>query len=399
MKRIVTTAMVVLVLAASATPAAATAAPTDNQEASGYAGAHVSFETSGDAITDYAVDGETVLSSVSVQSQSAAESSGRIGADASLSAVTNLDGSAVSIDSETSTSASLSFESGAEMEAHDNSKGIFLVEAGDESQYVSANLSSSAEAQNDGEKTVVVNHDSGADGAFVVIGEGSVMVNDEGDVTADLAEGSALTYRSYADGRTEDDEKKERLISNGKAAAEVTVSQAESGGSDLSADVVEYSEDTTVTVTNKGAGTVEMTAERSSEQGRIVMTTVSEQAFESAEDVQVAVDGEAAAEASAYSELESAIQNGEQSRYMVTQSASASASADVLVAVNQFSERTISMTEDGDGSDGSSDGDDSDSDGDGSPDSDDSNGSGPGFTLGLGLLAVLAGALVAARRR
>jgi len=59
---------------------------------------------------------------------------------------------------------------------------------------------------------------------------------------------------------------------------------------------------------------------------------------ESADDLAVTVDGEAAAEASSYSELAGGI-GSDESRYMVTQSSDASATADVLVAVNHFGAR------------------------------------------------------------
>ena len=120
------------------------------------------------------------------------------------------------------------------------------------------------------------------------------------------------------------------------------------------------------------------------------------------------VDGEAAVEASSYSELESATEGGDSSKFLVRQSSSAEASADVLVALNEFSERDVTMTE------GSSDGTDNNGDennGD-DTDTDDNNGDGTdtdgtdepsqglsGFGVGVALLALLAAAVIAIRNR
>ena len=117
------------------------------------------------------------------------------------------------------------------------------------------------------------------------------------------------------------------------------------------------------------------------------------------------VDGEAAAEASSYSELESATEGGDSSKFLVRQSASAEASADVLVALNHFSERDVTMSDDGgsgtddtdsDSSDGT-DGDDSDRDG--SDDTDTSSPGQPGFGVGIAVIALLAAAALAIRNR
>ena len=168
-------------------------------------------------------------------------------------------------------------------------------------------------------------------------------------------------------------------------------------GNEFAADVVQYSEDTAVKVTQQSEGTVRMTADRSQDQGKIIITTVSEQAISSVEDLQVTVDGEAATEVSSYSDLESAI-GSDSSKFLVHQRSSAQASANVLVAVNQFSTREITMSEDGDGSDGSgTDGTDG-SDGDGGQETTDADG--PGFGPIAALIALVAvAALAVARRR
>jgi len=282
------------------------------------------------------------------------------------------------------------------MEAHDNSRGILVVRSGGDSQYVTVNVSSSSQAKSEGDQRVVVSSDDGTQGTFIIVGDGEVTVNEQGNLSADLESDDRLVFRSYSEGRTEEDEQEEQLISDGQAAAEVYVMESSEQGNEFAADVVQYSEDTTVEVTQQSEGTVRMTADRSQDQGKVIITSLSEQAISSVEDLQVTVDGEAATEASSYSDLESAI-GSDSSKFLVRQQSSAQASADVLVAVNQFSTREITMSEDGDGSDGSgTDGTDG-SDGDGGQETTDADG--PGFGPIAALIALVAVAALAAFRR
>jgi PGF-CTERM protein len=401
--------VVVLLVASSAIPVG-TAAATQQSEA--YAGTHVEFETTSDAVVDYSVNNTTVFESVKVQSQSSAESQGNVQAGVGLSAVTGITGEALSVESQTEVSATVTAESGATMEAHDNSHGILVVKSGGESQYVTVNVSSSSQAESENDQRVVVTTEDGTKGSFIVVGDGNVTVNDRGNVSANLGSDGTLVFRSYSDERSEDDEQKEQLISEGKATAEVYVMQAGDQGSEFAADVVQYGNDTTVEVTQQSEGTVQMTAERSQEQGKIIMTSVSEQAISSVEDLQVTVDGEAAAEASSYSDLESTSEN-DTSKFLVRQESSAQASADVLVAVNHFSERQITM-QDSSSDDSGSDGDtttedESDGSDSGTATGEESGGSdetnqeatdagGPGFGIGVALVALISVALYAYRR-
>ncbi|WP_233560688.1 PGF-CTERM sorting domain-containing protein [Halobellus sp. Atlit-38R] len=338
--------MAVLLVASALGSAAAVGtvgAATSSQKA--YAGTNVSFDTTSNAVVDYAVDGETVMQSVKVQSQSETESSGSLSADVELSAASDIAGAAVSLDAKSETSASMSTDSGATLRAHDNERGVLTVRAGDDSQYVAVNLSSSAEAASQSSERVVVTTEDGTEGVFLVVGDGELTVNEQGNVSASLEGDSKLAFRSYPEGRTEDDEQQEQLITSGQAAAEVYVMQQSESGSEAVADVVQYGDNTTVEVTQQSEGTVRMTAERSEHQGKVVITSVSEEVVDATNDVQVTVDGEAAARASSYSALQSAIDGGDTSKFLVRQQASADASASVLVAVNHFSERQITMTE------------------------------------------------------
>ena len=408
MKSIHTMFVVVLLVASSAIPVG-TAAATQQSEA--YAGTHVEFETTSNAIVDYSVNDTTVFESVKVQSQSSAESQGDVQAGVGLSAVTGIAGEALSVESH-EVSATVTAESGATMEAHDNSHGILVVESGGESQYVTVNVSSSSQAESENDQHVLVTTEDGTKGSFIVVGDGNVTVNDRGNVSANLGSDGTLVFRSYSDERSEDDEQKEQLISEGKATAEVYVMQAGDQGSEFAADVVQYGNDTTVEVTQQSEGTVQMTAERSQEQGKIIMTSVSEQAISSVEDLQVTVDGEAAAEASSYSDLESTSES-DTSKFLVRQESSAQASADVLVAVNHFSERQITMRDSSSDDSGSDDntttGDESDGSDSGTATGEESDGSdetnqeatdagGPGFGIGVTLVALISVALYAYRR-
>ncbi|WP_256289962.1 PGF-CTERM sorting domain-containing protein [Halobellus inordinatus] len=343
----VTASVIAVLLVASALGSAAAVgtvgAATSSQKA--YAETNVSFDTTSNAVVDYAVDGETVMQSVKVQSQSETESSGSLSADVELSASSDIAGAAVAFDAKSETSASMSTDSGATLRAHDNERGVLTVRAGDDSQYVAVNLSSSAEAASQSSEKVVVTTDDGTEGVFLVVGDGELTVNDQGNVSASLEGDSKLAFRSYPEGRTEDDEQQEQLITSGQAAAEVYVMQQSESGSEAVADVVQYGDNTTVEVTQQSEGTVRMTAERSEHQGKVVITSVSEKVVDATNDVQVTVDGEAAAQASSYSALQSAIDGGDTSKFLVRQQASADASASVLVAVNHFSEREITMTE------------------------------------------------------
>jgi len=422
--RVVATALMVLFLVGSAV--IPVGAATAQQQTEAYAGTHVEFETTSNAIVDYSVNGQTVLQSVTVQSQSNAESQGNVRTGVGLSAVTKITGAALSLDSKTEVNATVTAESGVTMEAHDNSRGVLVVRSSGDSQYVTVNVSSSSQAESESDQRVVVTSEDGSKGTFFVVGDGEVTVNDQGNVSAKVGSDGKLVFRSYPDGRDDGDQQEEQLISEGKAAAEVYVMQKSEQGSELAADVVQYSEDTTVEVTQKSEGTVKMTAERSQDQGKIIITSVSEQAISSVEDLQVTVDGEAAAQASSYSELESAINNGDSSKFLVRQQSSAQASADVLVAVSHFSTREVTMSErsddsgsdgadgtdngegtDGtDSSDGTARGEPGSSPGDGTDGTDGNDGGSeettstslPGFGIGVALVALIAVALYASRR-
>jgi len=399
MKR--TVAILAMLVVSAVAPATALAGAADQQA---YSGSHVAFDTGSSAVVDYTVDGEQTIESVRVQSQSTAESNLGLGASAGLEAVTAIAGSAVTLDSRAAANASLRTESGASMRAHDNGHGSLVVTADDAAQYVALNVSADSEADQASDQRVVYETDSGATAAAMVVGDGNVSVTEDGNLTAAVAEDSRLVVRSYTEARSDAEATEERMIVNETAAASVYLMQQ---GDATVSDTVTYGRDTSVEVSERAASRVNVTVERTASEGRVVITHVSNETFESAEDVQVAVDGEAAASASSYAELRQATQGGDSSKYMVRQGSSAQASADarVLVGINHFSTRTVTMTDDGAATDTS--GDDSDGadgdDGDGA-DGDDgdettTSGNGSGFGAAVALLALVAVTGVALVRR
>lgn len=368
-------------------------------QSNAYAGTHVAFETSSNALLDYRVDGEQVFDNVTIQSQQDHQRTTGIGADVGLDAVVNLSGIGLDLTTQSETRAEVATDGSASMNAHDSDRGILTVDAGEEAQYVQLDLSSesNAEASQESDDRVVVETDERT-GVFVVVGDSEVTINDENDVVTDLESDSTLVYRSYADGERDDDTKEqEQLIAEGTATAEV---YAEERDGERVADAATYGQDVTVETAAESEERLEMTVDRTQSEGTVVITSVSEAAIagaNSVEDLAVTIDGEAAAEASSYSELEGGI--GEEPRYMVTQSSDASAATDVLVAVDHFSERTVAIQDSDADSDDLDDDTDSDSDDDsdgGDDETDDSDGL-PGFGAAVALAALLIA--VAARVR
>ena len=399
MKRVATLAIVAVLAISAVAPAgavggASTATTSDNAQTEAYAGTHVSFETSGSAVSNYSVDGTQMFASAQAQSQSEYESS--VSGSLTLAAVTNLSGAGLSLDSSSQTRAQVSSESGATINAHDSQQGILTVESNGEAQYVEFEMAGSSSASAESDSRVAV-QSGDRSGAFIVAGgDGRVTVNDEGDVVADVGSNSTLVFRSYEGERSEADRQQEQLIAEGTATAQVYVEEQDG---QRVADAATYGQEIAIETQSQAEGEVEMTVERASSEGTVVITSVSEGAIataESADDVEVTIDGEAAAQASSYSELRGGI--GNEPRYMVRQTSEASASADVLVAVDHFSSRQVAMS--GAGGDGSGSGDGSSSNDGGSTDgsSSDDGGSGSGMP-GFGPIAALIGLLSAAGLR
>ncbi|MFB6131200.1 MAG: PGF-CTERM sorting domain-containing protein [Salinigranum sp.] len=349
-----TVAAILLVGGAVVPAAVGTAgATTAAQSGRAYAGTNVSFDTSSNAVVDYAVGGETMFRSMRVQSKSAAGSGGSLSGGVDASVASNVAGSSVSVDSKTETGARLKTGSGATIRAHDDGRGVLVVEPGGKSQVVSIDVSRSSRAESAGENRVVVTTDGGATGTFIAVGNGSVSVADDGNVTAAVGSGGRLVFRSYPGGRSAADRRDEKLIAGGDVAAEVYATG--NGSGDAAADVVRYDSNTTVKTTGRSADSVTMTADSSTHHGAVILTTVPKSVVASASDARVTVDGHAAARASSESELRSATDGGDTSKFLVQGSGSANARAntEVAVALNHFSKHEITVRSAGESGGGS----------------------------------------------
>jgi PGF-CTERM protein len=361
-------------------------------------GENVSFEVQNNAVVEYVVDGETVLSSVKTESAGTYESRSGVNAAVELNAVVDVEGSGLDVESESSTRTEIHAESGARMSAHDNERGVLVVGSNDGEQVVEAQLTSETEARQTSDGHVVVEDGDGeVVGTFVVVGEGNTTVAEDGDVTAHVREEGSLAFRAYPDERTEEDEQREKMIANGTAMVEVFASseaaaEAESGGEESgdsangsAYSAVSYSQDTSAEARQESSDRVSMTVDRASEEGTVVVTHVSEAAVESTENLTVTVDGEAAVRAESMAELRQATNDGDTSKYMVRQKANGEAA--VYVAVNHFSERNVAIQSGDEESTSTNADDEGESDGS------------PGFGVGAGVLALIGAALVAKRRQ
>lgn len=313
-----------------------------------YAGTHVEFDTSENAVTEFTVDGETVFDSLEVESRTEAEARGAagVGVDVGagvggeggvdLSALSDVQGAAVAnVNVEARASANVGFDSGAEFEAHDNANGVAVLKSGDEEQLVEVEIAADAEAET-ADQSVVTFTSDGTESSLIVAGEGEAGINDEGDVAAHLETGTNAVVRAYGEEKSEDDEQQERLIADGNVAAEVQFGEDREG--EVAGDPADFLSGTDVDVDIDAGESVSLTVDRTESEGKVVMTTVTDAAVGTTEELNVEIDGEAAVEADSYSELEAGI--GEETRYLVTET-EAEGQAQVLVAVDSFSERQV----------------------------------------------------------
>ena len=362
----------------------------NNAEDGQYVGTHITFETTASAVTNYTVADAELLSALEVESASDAEERGLIGTGIALESATSVDAAPISLSASTETEATIESDSGATMQAYDSQRGHLMVRAADDGSLISANLSADTEAEQADERRVVLTKDDGTQGTFIVLGEGEVTVNERGNVTANLKDGSSLVYQQYDGERSDDDADRESLIADGTAAAEVFVTNSADGSAEAAADIVQYADDTTVDVTTYSENRIEMTAERTESDGRIIITSIADSVFESADDIEVMVDGNAAAQVDSTSELVAATENGDQSAYAIRSTSTAEASTDVIVAVNHFSEREVTMQ--------SASADDTTDADDTADETDEEADPLPGFGVLIAIVGVLGAGLFTARR-
>lgn len=422
-KTVVTIVVVVLAAALLAMTVGASNHMGEGQQA--YAGNNVSFDTSENAVVNYTVDGAEIFNSAEVEAKSSAEERGAAGVGAGigvgagggggvdLSALTDVRGAAVAnVNANARASASVNFDSSAEFEAHDNGNGVAVLKSGDEEQLVEVEISADTEAETPNESVVTFTSD-GTESSFIVAGEGRADVNEGGNVTANLGNSTNAVVRTYGDEKTEDDEEQERIISEGNAAAEVQFTEQDG---DVVGSPAEFLPNTDIETEVNAGESVSLTVDRAESEGKVVMMTVTGAAVGTTEEINVEVDGNAAVEVDSYSELEGGI--GEEMRYTVVDG-DTEGKAQVLVAVESFSEHQITVegeeddttdngsTDDTDGTDSTTDDEmgstDNETDGtdgtdnetmDGGEESDEQGGEGlPGFTAIAALAALTAVAL------
>lgn len=388
MKRIAAAVVAALLVTSLFAPAVATATAT-SQDGEAYAGTHVSFEADGNGVSDYRVDGDLFAENVAVESQNSYESHADVGAAIELSAVTNIQGSTTSLGAQTETRATIDVDGSAEMRSHDNDHGHLIVDAGGEDQYVEVQLGDNADTEQHSESRLTVEVEDDREGTFIVAGEGEVTTNEEGDVIADLDGDSQLVLRTYAEDRNEDDEQTEEYIADGTATAEAHVMERDG---EIVHDGIEYGQETSVEAQQSAENEVEIVVERTTNEGTVLVTSVDDEAVGSVDDIEVYVDGEASVQAESYSELEGAI-GSDETTYKVVSETAIDADANVLVGINHFSERTVSMSgDDVDEEDADDGADDETGAGDGEDDSV------PGFGIGVALVALLSVAVLGRRR-
>lgn len=304
-----------------------------------YDGVHASVGVEAAAVTDYTVHGTTYLDSIEVQSREDASAGGVVDVGPSLSGLSGLPGADLSVVSQSPASLRLRSGTGADLSVHDNEHGIVVVRADRGTQYVQANVTDGGEATYEGDSRVVVTTEDDRDASFTVVGNGSVGVNDDGNVVAELGTEGVLVLRAYHPKRTTADKRREAFISDGIATAEVYVMERPSG---TVVDAIPYENDTTVNVTAT-TDSVNMTVDRSQRQGAIVFASVNGSVATDAGDLGVFVDGEAIPNANTFAQLSTAANNGQESRYMVSEGGDSESVADVAVAINHFSPREVSV--------------------------------------------------------
>ncbi|SFK99392.1 hypothetical protein SAMN04487950_1809 [Halogranum rubrum] len=353
------------------------------QESTTYDGQHVQFSVDDTALIDYRVDGTTFFERIAVQSKQQAEQSGVVSVGADVSSLGSLAGSGLSLGSTTDVETTVRADSGATLDVHDNTHGIVVFQSEQRTQYLQANLSETTEATYQGDATVLVETESGPQASVFVVGEGSVGVNDDGDLTATVGPDGYLVVRTYEDERGTDDRNQEQLIADGVATGEVYLVQR---GGETVVDTVAYGRNTTVEVTSQSADALDMTVDRAVESGTVILTSIPQGTLDGAGDgtVNVTVDGEVAGEALTYGELQMAAGGGQTSKYLVQQSSNARATTEVGIALNHFSERQVTIRgDDGDSAESS------ESTAEASQTSQTSTTT-PGFGAGVAVLALLA---------
>lgn len=352
----------------------AVAGQDSENETDRYDGNVVEFEHSDDTVTNVTVGGEDFFTGVSVGAQNGVDvevgDELDLDLDPEIAELLEQFGDRFDHFEATDVGVEVGTEGSASVTVTDSQRGTIAVDAGEQDQYVGIDLAEGAEAREEDDRVVVESGDR--TGVFVGVGESEIQVDDDG-VVVDLGQRSDVIFRSYADGeRGEHAIAVENMIANGTATADVFVDDREG---EPVADVSVFDDGLSVeTDVSSDDRRVDLTVDRESGEGTVVATTVNESVL-GGTDVSVSVDGEAAVEADSHADLEDAI-DGDEPRYLVVENEE-SGTVDVLVAVDHFSERQITIEP--------------------ADDEEDEDGM-PGFGVTATLLAILLGAGAARRR-
>lgn len=218
--------------------------------------------------------------------------------------------------------------------AHDNTNGILKFKAEKDTK-VKLNLSANAVVGDESEKKVSIKADN-VETTVMIAGPGSLDVENN-TIKANLRESSQLISKSYPGGKEKGDDEIESGIVNGNISAEVQIFNETEGTTN---DTVEYSPTVTIKEIKATKGEISVTADSKTEAGTTIAIIV-ENSMLPAEvnNLSIKVDGEATVNASSFYELY-ATRKEDKPRSMVIKGDTCTK---ILVAVNHFSERAISI--------------------------------------------------------
>ncbi len=304
------TTLLLLVAGVTAPLAASSAA---SSQRTSYRGAHVSFETTPTALTDYRVDGHPFIDSLAIESRSAVRNDSPV--PPSLSNLSSLNGSPLNVTSKSRTRVRMRTGDGGVVTAHDDGHGVLLVKGRNRTQYVRATLPTGSDAVFENNSQVVATTANGSEATFSVIGNGTIDVDDAGNVVAELGNEGLLVVRTYRGKRSAAEQKREQLIVDGVATGEVYVMPRANG---TAVDTISYEPETSLNVTDHTRDSIRFRLDRRQRQGVVVLTNFEDSNVTNASDVAVSVDGTAAKPTEQYGKLASSANNGRISRYLVT---------------------------------------------------------------------------------
>lgn len=301
-----------------------------------YDGRYVSLDATDSAVIEYALGGDVVAASIR------AGSAERLG-DANLSELTNLEGGVFDDRQVGETTATLTTPT-AQLQAHDNPRGVFTIQPTDEPQYARIELPRGAEVSDEGNGTVTYLTAEGTAVSVLLVGDGEIAVED-GNVLARLAPESRLVMRASPNGEDEDFAGQNRLVADGLALGEVYVIERDP---DVVTDTVVYDPGVTIEGARADESAIRALVERGASEGGVVIAGASDSILP-ADGLNATVDDEPAEEVDTYDGLADAV-GGDRSRFLVPEPDVTDVTT-AVVAINEFpdsSRRIVVSAADGD---------------------------------------------------